>query len=143
MPQFDFSNYSSQVFWLFLCFTTLYLAVSLVILPRIREIIAIRKDVVDSDKIAAKKIQIRINELQDKTETIQHQSSDNYETKLDEISRKISKNREEVLTKLKSELDDKVVKSRSEIKSFLDNSESRASLAINSLAQNIKTKILN
>lgn len=143
MPQFDFSTYSSQVFWFLVCFVTLYSFASLVILPRIRDIIATRKNVVESDKLSAKKIGIRVADLESKTEKLQHEASDNYESRLNEISRKATKDRDAALVKLKQDLDDKVKSSRLELKSLLDNSEAKAASAIQSLVQNIKTKILS
>ncbi len=143
MPQFDFTTYSSQIFWFSLCFVVLYLAVSLVILPRIRDIIAIRKNVVDSDKLAAGKIERKISDLKNKTEKLHKEASSNYESKMNEISSKALRDRDEALTKLKSDLEERVKKSRLELKSFVETSEVNAVSAIQSLVQNIKTKILS
>ena len=43
MPQFNAKSFSSQLFWLLLSFAILYLAITYVILPRIRENIRLRK----------------------------------------------------------------------------------------------------
>jgi len=143
MPQFDFSNYTSQIFWFSLCFLTLYLALSFVILPRISEILKLRKSVVESDKLRAKNIKAHIDDLQNKAEKIKHEASDNYEFQLDEISRKVLKERDATLTKLKQDIDEKVKNSRSDLRVFLADSETKAASSIQSLMQNIKTKILS
>jgi F-type H+-transporting ATPase subunit b len=143
MPQFDFSTYSSQIFWFSLCFATLYLAAALLILPRIREIIANRKSVVDSDKLATKKLEKQISDLRNKTEKLQHEASEDYENKMNEISRKAMQDRDLALINLKKDLDEKTKKSRLELKSLLEKSEIQAVSAIQTLVQNIKTKILN
>ena len=44
MPQFDVKSFPSQLFWLVLTFTILYVIVSIIILPRIRENIRLRKN---------------------------------------------------------------------------------------------------
>lgn len=143
MPQFDFTTYSHQIFWFALCFIALYLASYLVILPRIRSIISARKTVVDSDKLAAQKLEKQISHLQHKAEKLQQDASENYEGKLDEISRKIAKDRDQTLTKLKQDLDEAVKKSRAELKGMLEKSETKAASTIEALVQNIKTKILS
>lgn len=143
MPQFDFANYSSQIFWFSLCFAVLYLVVSLVILPRIHNIIAIRKNVVDSDKLATSKIERNVSDLRSKTDKLHKEASNSYENKINEISSKVLRDRDEALTKLKSDLEEMVKKSRLELKSFVETSEVNAVSAIQSLVQNIKTKILS
>lgn len=142
MPQFDFSTYNPQIFWFTLCFAVLYLSVSFMILPRIRNIITAREGVVASDKSASKKLEEQINDLQNKTEKLQHESSDAYEEKLEEISRKVAKDRERALTNLKNDLDERAKKSRAEFKLLLITAEAQALTAVQTLVQNIRTKIL-
>lgn len=142
MPQFDFTFYNSQVFWFFICFAILYLASAFVILPRIRDIIANRKKVVDADKISAKKLEIQVANLQGQTEKLQRDASDNYENKMDEISRQAARDRDLALANLKKDLEEKTKNSRQELKALLEKSESQATSAIQALVQNVKTKIL-
>ena len=143
MPQFDFSTYNPQIFWFTLCFAALYLSVSFVILPRIRDIIASRKSVVDSDKSIVKKLEKQIADLKNHAEKLQQQASGNYEEKMDEASRRISNDRELALNNLKKDLEEKTKKSRQELKSLIEKSENQAVSATQSLVQNIKTKILS
>ncbi len=143
MPQFDFSTYNPQIFWFVLCFASLYLAASFVILPRIRNIIAARKTVVDSDKANSRKLEKQISNLRHEAERVQQEASGNYEDKMDEISRQAAKERDQALINLKSALDEAGKKSRSELKSLLEKSEVQATAVIQGLVQNIKTKILN
>ncbi len=143
MPQFDFSTYNPQIFWFALCFASLYLAASFVILPRIRNIIAARKTVVDSDKANSRKLEKQISNLRHEAERVQQEASGNYEDKMDEISRQAAKERDQALINLKSALDEAGKKSRSELKSLLEKSEVQATAVIQGLVQNIKTKILN
>jgi F-type H+-transporting ATPase subunit b len=49
LPQMDTGTYASQLFWLFLCFTVLYLVMSKVSLPRVSETIEGRKNQKDGD----------------------------------------------------------------------------------------------
>ena len=61
-PPFDPTTYSSQLFWLAICFTFLYLVLSRIALPRIGEVLEERRDRIqrDLDKAA---------ELREETET--------------------------------------------------------------------------
>ena len=49
MPQFNASSFNSQLFWLVLTFTALYLIITYLILPRIRENIRLRKNKIAND----------------------------------------------------------------------------------------------
>lgn len=143
MPQFDFSTYNPQIFWFTLCFAALYLSSSFIILPRIRDIIASRKNVVDSDKLASLKLEKQIAHLQNKAQKLQQDAGKNYEDKMNETTRNIVKERDQALTSLKTDLDEVAKKSRSEIKLMLQKSEDRVSAMVKDLVKSVKTKILN
>ena len=49
MPQFNVESFPSQIFWLFISFGFLYMFVTFVILPRIRENIRLRKNKISND----------------------------------------------------------------------------------------------
>ena len=49
MPQLDPSTFGSQLFWLAICFITLYLVMALVVVPRITGTMGARADQLDSD----------------------------------------------------------------------------------------------
>lgn len=65
MPQFDTDWYPSQLFWLFICFTLLYLFMSRSIIPRIREVLESRQHRIDADLEFARS-------MQQESETIKH-----------------------------------------------------------------------
>ena len=49
MPQFNVESFPSQLFWLFITFSFLYLFITFIILPRIRENIRLRKNKISND----------------------------------------------------------------------------------------------
>ena len=49
MPQLDPSTFGSQLFWLAICFVTLYLVMALVVIPRITGTMGARADHLDGD----------------------------------------------------------------------------------------------
>ena len=56
MPQLDSTWFASQLFWLFICFTVLYVLLSRFILPPLQSVIASRKGAIDSDLSAAQEL---------------------------------------------------------------------------------------
>ena len=49
MPQLDPSSFGSQLFWLAICFVTLYVVMAVVVLPRITQTLAARADQMEGD----------------------------------------------------------------------------------------------
>ena len=56
MPQFEIATFASQLFWLFVNISLLYLMLAYVILPRIARALNERKHVVQSDLLSAKEM---------------------------------------------------------------------------------------
>ena len=63
MPQFNAKSYNSQLFWLLLTFTILYLSITYIILPRVRENIRLRKNKIANDLERAESIKIEIENM--------------------------------------------------------------------------------
>ena len=55
MPQFDFSTYGSQIFWLILTFGFLYLLVSRLIAPKIETILSVRMNIMEDNIMSAER----------------------------------------------------------------------------------------
>lgn len=56
MPQLDPTWFASQLFWLFICFTILYILLSRLILPPLQGVIVERKGTVEGDLNAAQEL---------------------------------------------------------------------------------------
>ncbi len=63
MPQFNAKSFNSQLFWLIITFTVLYLIITYFILPRIRENIRLRKNKIANDLERAEKIKAEIEDM--------------------------------------------------------------------------------
>ncbi len=63
MPQFNAKSFNSQLFWLVITFSTLYLIITYFILPRIRENIRLRKNKIANDLERAENIKIEIENM--------------------------------------------------------------------------------
>ncbi len=55
MPQFDPSSFSTQLFWLAICFVGLYLIMWKLVLPRFAEVVEARQNRIDDDLARARK----------------------------------------------------------------------------------------
>ena len=63
MPQFNAKSFNSQLFWLIITFTALYLIITYFILPRIRENIRLRKNKIANDLERAENIKAEIENM--------------------------------------------------------------------------------
>ena len=63
MPQFNAKSFNSQLFWLIITFTALYIAITYFILPRIRENIRLRKNKIANDIERAENIKAEIENM--------------------------------------------------------------------------------
>ncbi|OFW80702.1 MAG: hypothetical protein A2887_05780 [Alphaproteobacteria bacterium RIFCSPLOWO2_01_FULL_40_26] len=143
MPQFDFTTYSSQIFWFLLCFITLYLTTYFVILPRIRDIIAKRRETVDSDILSAKTFDVQIEEIHGTTTKLRKEAQEKYQSRIEEIARNQAKEREKSIEELKEKIDEMTKKSRQEIKDFTAKAQAQGIAAVQNLVHLIKAKISN
>ena len=63
MPQLDFSTFPNQGFWLVITITCLFLMVRLLIIPRMDNILANRRKVIEEDLVGAEKFRDSAEEL--------------------------------------------------------------------------------
>lgn len=73
MPQLDPTWFASQLFWLFVCFTVLYIIMARGIVPRIREVLESRQSRIESDLEFARS-------MQEEAETVKHEYEASLET---------------------------------------------------------------
>ena len=138
MPKLDLT----QLFWFFICFTTLYVYASTVILPRIRNILKDRKSVIDADASSASEINDRISSLDLETESLRKDANHKYQAKLEEVAKDASLKREKMLEELKDKVEQITEKSRKDLRDFIAKSQSESESAIKNLSQKIKEKLL-
>ena len=95
-PPFDSSTFGSQILWLALAFGALYLLMSRVALPRIGDILEVRRDRIEGDLAEA-------DRMRQKTD----QAIESYETALAEAKSKAQIIADETRSEMKAELDKK------------------------------------
>lgn len=143
MPQFDPTHFSSQVFWLLVCFATLYFFSAKIILPRIQKIISERKALINQNIADSTLLRKQIDELKEKSAAIRKEASTKYQEKLDAATKQNSQDRENKIEALKTKLDTISQESSQKIKNFIANSLKEAESAVTSLTKSIKDKILS
>lgn len=62
MPQFDFSTFPSQIFWLIVCFTALYFLLAKTALPKIGAVLEDRQRKIDDDLERATELELQAKE---------------------------------------------------------------------------------
>ncbi len=72
MPQLDASTYSSQLFWLFVSFSLLYLYVAMVAVPRIESLLELRWQNVEGNQLRADDFKKEADSLRAKYEAYLH-----------------------------------------------------------------------
>ncbi len=97
MPQFNAKSFNSQLFWLIITFTALYIIITYFILPRIRENIRLRKNKIANDLDRAENIKAEI-------ENMISQSN----LKLDEAKNQAQKMIKEAMSRSNKEYDNQI-----------------------------------
>jgi len=113
-PPFDSSTYGAQLFWLAITFGALYIIMSKVALPRIGEILEVRRDRIEGDLAEAER-------LRQKTD----QAIESYEAELAQSKAKAHEIAEETRNKIKDELASKRSEVEADLAKKLTNAESR------------------
>ena len=143
MPQFDFTTYSSQIFWFAICFIVLYLFVSLFIAPRLKAIIDQRKKIINDDLQISQNLETKILEIKQLINKNNQESSNLYHNKINLTVEEIKKNREEKISNLKKNIEETAKNSRIQLQNFIAESQISSSSVVDQLVKNIKSKIIN
>ncbi len=68
MPQLDFSTFPNQIFWLIIFCVILFTIVKLFIIPRMEDIFANRRKIIDGNVAKAEEIRLRVGEIEKQIE---------------------------------------------------------------------------
>ena len=68
MPQLDFSTFPNQIFWLVIFCVVLFAIVKLFIIPRMEDIFANRRKIIDGNIAKAEEIRLRVAEIEKQIE---------------------------------------------------------------------------
>ena len=68
MPQLDFSTFPNQIFWLAVFCIVLFAIVKIFIIPRMEDIFANRRKIIDGNIAKAEEIRLRVSEIEKQIE---------------------------------------------------------------------------
>ena len=68
MPQLDFSTFPNQIFWLVIFCIVLFAIVKFFIIPRMEDIFANRRKIIDGNIAKAEEIRLRVDEIEKQIE---------------------------------------------------------------------------
>jgi F-type H+-transporting ATPase subunit b len=140
MPQFDPSSFSSQLFWLAICFGLIYFSMSKIFLPRIRDILKDRHNQINGDESIALKIQEQIHEIETVSKNLRETSAAQYRSALEQSAKEAAIHKEQRLLHLKSETLKMVEKSKAQIAKFKQDSQGDRQKIIDKLVEEISKK---
>lgn len=140
MPQLDFTTYSAQIFWLVICFSMLYASSSLVILPRIKKILANRKRIIDSDLRHTTKLEEEISELEESSKQLRSNAAKEYQDAVTKANEKAIKYREHSLELYRIESEKIMKESKQRMLDFIRQIESEKYDIIQQIAELIRKK---
>ena len=108
MPQLDISSYPSQLFWLCVCFFSMYFIMAKLILPKIADIIDQRQRKIDDFIDNAAKIKAKAEKSLDKYQTALSKATQEADKSLsrtqEELNALISQKQEELEAELKNKI---------------------------------------
>ncbi|MFT6077572.1 MAG: F-type H+-transporting ATPase subunit b [Myxococcota bacterium] len=140
MPQFDPTSFISQIFWLAICFGALYIAMSRVFLPRIRDILQTRNHGIEKNNSIAFKLQEQIDEISSTAKNLKETSASQYKTTIDQFIKQAGIEKEKDLHNLREKIIKISEESKKEIINFKEGLEVDRKQAIETLANEISGK---
>jgi F-type H+-transporting ATPase subunit b len=143
MPQLDHSTFSSQLFWLSICFGLFYFSMSKIFLPKIRDILKDRHNNISNNNSIATQVQNQIDEITNLSKTLKETSISEYKLSIDKSSKEANLYKEQSLSNLKVQIIQMIDDSKNEIKKFKQNSQGDIQATINDLADKIGNKFFN
>lgn len=115
MPQLEISSYPSQLFWLIVCFFSLYIIMSQIIIPRIADIIEQRRKKIDNAIEKAQSMQKKAEAALDKYQKALAAATNEAEKSLNKTQEDLNKLISEKQAELEAELKTKIKAGEEEI----------------------------
>ena len=143
MPQFDPSSFTSQLFWLAICFGFLYFVMSKIFLPTVRDILKDRHNNINNNRSLALQIQDQVDELDRLSKTIKETSISQYKLSLDQSIKEANLLKEQAISSLKLQIITMVDDSKNKIEQFKQSSQNDRQKTINDLVDIISHKLFH
>lgn len=141
MPQLDMTTWPSQLFWLAVCFVTLYFIMSRVVVKRTGGIIALRKSTVEADLAAAQKLKAETDAAMASYEKAFADARSRAQSIAQENSARISAEIDTEMHKLDAALGEKTMAAEKRIAAARDKAMAHVSGIAEEIAANIVSEL--
>ncbi len=143
MPQLDFSTFPNQIFWLIVFCVVLFAIVKFFIIPRMEDIFANRRKIIDGNIAKAEEIRIRISEIEKKIEEELQKAKSQCDEIMNASGLNIKEQMASALEDSKIATSQLINEAESRLKELRDGSESAIEKISEELASDIIKKITN
>ncbi|MDA7705336.1 hypothetical protein N8772_02530 [Rickettsiales bacterium] len=143
MPQFDITYFSSQIFWLAICFTIIYFLTKRMFMPKMSKIIDDRSDKIEQLRLDAEKLNQKLAKINEKIESVRNDSVLQYSQIIANAKLKSNKKRSDFIKKNQ----DQIVKLQDNSSLLLNNImkdyDNNSNHAIDKLVKNISNNLIS
>ena len=143
MPQFDVTHFSSQIFWLLVCFGIVYILSKKLFMPRMSNIIDSRSNKIDELKVETEKLNERLLEINKNIESIRNDSIAKYSKIISNAKLESSKRRAKFIKENQTQISDLQNRSDLIINDILKYYSNNSKVAIDNLAKKILDRLIS
>ena len=139
MPQLDFSTFPNQIFWLVIFCVILFTIVKLFIIPRMEDIFANRRKIIDGNVAKAEEIRLRVGEIEKQIEEELRKAKAQCDDIMSTSGNNIKEQMSIALEDSKIATSQLIEEAEERLKSLRDGSET----AIEKISEELATEIIN
>ena len=138
MPQLDFSTFPNQIFWLVIFCVVLFAIVKFFIIPRMEDIFANRRKIIDGNIAKAEEIRLRVGEIEKQIEEELRKAKSQCDEIMNASGNNIKEQIAHALEDSKIATSQLISEAEGRIKKLRDGSET----AIEKISQELATEII-
>ena len=139
MPQLDFSTFPNQIFWLVIFCVILFAIVKLFIIPRMEDIFANRRKIIDGNVAKAEEIRLRVGEIEKQIEEELQKAKAQCDDIMNTSGNNIKEQMSIALEDSKVATSQLIKEAEERLKTLKDGSET----AIEKISEELATEIIN
>ena len=139
MPQLDFSTFPNQIFWLVIFCVILFAIVKLFIIPRMEDIFANRRKIIDGNVAKAEEIRLRVGEIEKQIEEELRKAKAQCDDIMSTSGNNIKEQMSIALEDSKIATSQLIEEAEERLKTLRDGSET----AIEKISEDLATEIIN
>jgi F-type H+-transporting ATPase subunit b len=147
MPQFDVAYFSSQIFWLLICFSVIYLLVKKIFMPRMSQIIDDRTDKIEQLRLDAEKLSQKLADINVNIEALRKDSILKYSKIIADAKLRSNKKRSDFIQENQKQILDLQNKSdlfkKDIIKEYDNSSQNAIDVLIKAMSNKLMSKKIN